>query len=393
MYCGKKKLIYFFVFRIMLNKLSVRERIMLLVLVALFLVVVIMVVGNQYVRNTNSVYTERVTEKQVYLENSQPIQTVKTVSNSMVTLVDESRRAEFLGLTEGVKWNCLQVEGLDCWLNGVVLTSDGVVAAVSMEKDLANHKFLAFDNIGHEYSTKLLTRDNSNGFLLLQLYRLGDSQVSASDRLPNYAFRPINFADLKNLSVGQQMLISRGNIFNGLASMKQSIISSLLRADQTYNWPITFSSEDALTSLSLSDSVGVSGNIITDLDGGLVGLSGGQSGIINIEQINYALGKYKKNKAATLVSSDFGVRLMHNSKQFAQNLGLSVDYGYLVSAVKPDGLAAKWGLHEKDVIVEIDGASMLYDNPWNVLGEKVTGDEVVVKVLRGKDAVGLKGKI
>jgi type II secretory pathway component PulC len=64
-----------------------------------------------------------------------------------------------------------------------------------------------------------------------------------------------------------------------------------------------------------------------------------------------------------------------------------------VTTVKGNSLDQKLGLKEKDLIVEIDGTSLLYENPWNLLATKISGDEINLRVIRGKDMIDLKGKV
>lgn len=380
--------------------MTVRERIMLLLVVVLIGVLagltIFLATTNYFVKNNNSTYTEKVTEKQVYLENSETIQAVKTVSDSLVTVMDESKKADFLGLSDTFKMACFSIYstmGADCGLNGVILTSDGIVSTISQDKDLESKKLLAFDNNGREFAVKFLSRDDSNDLVFLQLYRPGDEALPVEQRMQNYSFTPVNFADLKIVSVGQQLLILRGNIFNGLANLKQTVIAGLLRIDQIINWPVAFSSDEKLTVIGLADATGVAGNAITDLNGGLIGVSGAQGELIDIESIDNDLLKYKQSKLTRLPQLEFGLKVIRNSKQVAQNSNLSVDYGYIVSAVKADSLGQKLGLKEKDLIVEIDGTSLLYENLWDLLGIKIPGDEITMRVIRGKETLDLKEKL
>jgi len=380
----------------MVNRMTVRERIILLVVVILIGIlgglIAFLATTNYYLNTNNSVYTEKVTERQIYLENSQSIQAVKIVSNSLVTIIEASKKTEYLELGDAYKTACFSIYSLDCGLNGVVLTSDGIVASVSQIGEEENKKLLAFDNSGHELGVDFLGRDDRNGLVLLQIYIPGEQAAVINNRTRNYSFTPISFAELKYLSVGQQMLILRGNIFNGLANLKQTVIASLLRANQVTNWPVVFSSDQTLTNFGLADATGAAGNVIADLNGGLVGLSSTQNNFINVEVIRNDLSKYKKNHFAKLAQQEFGLKVVRNSKQLSQNSNLAVDYGYIVSAVKLDSVAQKLGLKEKDLIVEIDGISLLYENLWDLLGPKIATEAITMRVIRGKETVELKGK-
>lgn len=392
----------------MVNKMSVRDRLIMLVTVLLIGVLGgaagFFWMSNFYGTTNNSVYTERVTEKQVYLENSQTIQATQQVADSLVTIVDESKKTDLLTLAEPFKTGCFNVDTTDCGLNGVILTSDGIVAAVSTDADLDTRKLIAFDDNGQEFTVKLLSRNEANNLVFFQLYKPGDEQI-AQGRVNNFSFKPVNFSDLKLIQVGQQVLIMKGNIFSNLANIRQTIVSSRLNPEQVSNWPLAFSVDDRANMIALAYINLTAGNAITDLDGNLIGLSEKTGGMIDIDTINNFLKKYKKSKQAKLSDLTFGLSVVKNSKKLAQQFTLSADYGYLVArgvndkgelladAVKKDSLAEKLGIKNGDLIVEIDGTSLLYENLWNILGGKMPGDELSVKVIRNKENLNLKMKI
>ena len=96
-----------------------------------------------------------------------------------------------------------------------------------------------------------------------------------------------------------------------------------------------------------------------------------------------------------------GIRYIVLNKEIAKVHKLPVDYGALVireslgeGAVVPNSSAAKAGLKEYDIILEINGEKVTEEKPLgNILQNYKIGEELSLKVLREKQEIPLKVKL
>jgi S1-C subfamily serine protease len=89
-----------------------------------------------------------------------------------------------------------------------------------------------------------------------------------------------------------------------------------------------------------------------------------------------------------------GVQTQPLTEELKQHLGVKADKGALVSEVVAVSPAAKAGVHEKDVIVAVDGHAVA--NPrdlFEAIQKAGAGKEVALKVERGKETKDIKARL
>jgi len=144
---------------------------------------------------------------------------------------------------------------------------------------------------------------------------------------------------------------------------------------------------------------GNSGGPLFNLEGKVVGInsqiytrSGGYMGVSFAIPIDYAMDVVNQLKEGGSVARGWlGVSIQEVTSDFAKSLGMSIPKGALVSQVMPDSPAEKAGLLVRDVIVEFDGAEIVYsgDLPQTV-GSIKPGSKIEANIIREGKAKKIK---
>jgi serine protease Do len=139
---------------------------------------------------------------------------------------------------------------------------------------------------------------------------------------------------------------------------------------------------------------GNSGGPLVNVNGELVGIntfivsdSGGSQGLgFAIPGALVQMAYSKLRRFGHLHRGELGILLQTITPTLASGLGLSQDWGAMISDVSPDSPAALAGLRIQDIVVSLDG--MPIDGVPRLAFQLFTrsaGDVVRLKVLRGKD--------
>ncbi len=118
--------------------------------------------------------------------------------------------------------------------------------------------------------------------------------------------------------------------------------------------------------------------------------------------INYAKKDLEEIKKYGKIRRPFlGIRYIVLNKEITEIHKLPINYGALIirqsfgeEAVVKKSAAAKAGLQEYDIILEINGEKITEKNPLaNILQKYKIGEEVNLKVLRKEKEIALKVKL
>jgi serine protease Do len=194
----------------------------------------------------------------------------------------------------------------------------------------------------------------------------------------------IPLADSDSIHQGE-LVFSVGNPEGLRNSVAMGIVSAIARS-RDGDRPVPYIQTDAPV------NAGNSGGALVDVNGRLVGIpsfilseSGGSEGLGFALPSNLVQLIYQELRTRGHVRvGEIGVRVQSITPILAGALGLSQDWGIIISDVEPNSPADTAGLHVQDLLVALDG------NPVRNLPQfsasfylKRGGDRVTVEVLRG----------
>lgn len=270
--------------------------------------------------------------------------------------------------------------------DGYVLTSQHVVA--DQEADYA-----VILEPTKKYPAKVISRDPISDIAIL--------------KIRDKKFPYLELGDSDKIKLGEAVVAVGNALGEFHDTVSSGIVSGMSRAITAFSG---FTAQAAqLRGLIQTDAAinpGNSGGPLVDMEGKVIGINTAMvMGAQNIGfaiPINYAkrdleeVRKYGKIKRPFL-----GVRYIVLNKEIAKIHKLPVNYGALIireslgeRAVVPNSSAAKAGLKEYDIILEINGEKVTEEKPLgNILQNYKIGNELSLKVLREKKEISLKVKL
>lgn len=327
--------------------------------------------------------TERVTEKQVYVENSAAITSVKLVSQSLLTLTDKEDQSSINKRNGLFQLACFN-GAANCQKIGVVLTSDGLIISAADIKDEELTDWSAFDFYGNQYQLMIVGKLASAK--LYQLVKKGELDLAISDRSNFFNLKPIILSDSNLVQIGQNAFAVESawkdivKVTSGLIISKFSQIGTIKQINHDY-LPVWLGFSDALK-----------GSLVFDGTGGLMAVRTA-SGNISAEQISAFLKRYSQNNK-DFSAIDLGVHCFDLDRQTATALSIKVDYGCLISeglssqgtivngGIVKNSLADKAGLKSNDVILEADNNTLLKTDFGQLILNKAPKGKVNLLILR-----------
>jgi serine protease Do len=206
--------------------------------------------------------------------------------------------------------------------------------------------------------------DESQPFALLKPKgRVLKAQIVGADKTIDLAVLKVEATGLPTLPLGRYDRLRQGQIVlafpnpEGLQnSVSLGLVSSVLRQPDPDTSMVYIQTDAAI-------NPGNSGGPLVDVDGNVVGIntfiytkSGGNEGIgfaIPSGMVRYAYEQIRKN--GRVKRRAIGADLQSVTPELAGALGLSQEWGVIVSDVHQDGPAEKAGLKIGDLVLGIDG--------------------------------------
>ena len=263
--------------------------------------------------------------------------------------------------------------------SGFIISKDGYLLTNNHVVDDADKIIVSLSD-RREYKAELIGSDERSDLALLKI---------EAENLP-----VVKIGKSNDLKVGE-WVVAIGSPFQLNFSVTAGIVSAKGRSipngsDSTY---VPFIQTD------VAINPGNSGGPLFNLEGKVVGInsqiytrSGGYMGVSFAIPIDYAMDVVNQLKEGGSVARGWlGVSIQEVTSDFAKSLGMSIPKGALVSQVMPDSPAEKAGLLVRDVIVEFDGAEIVYsgDLPQTV-GSIKPGSKIEANIIREGKAKKIK---
>ncbi len=304
-------------------------------------------------------------------ESSAVIDAAEKVSPAVVSVTASQQVSDFFGRVSDE-----EIGGG----TGFIITSDGLI--------VTNKHVVA-----QQATYKVILNDG----------RIFDAKIQAIDPLNDFAVLKIDAKDLPTVELGSSDALEIGQyviaVGNALGEFNNSVTLGVVSAKDRN---LTAENEN-LSDLIQTDAAinpGNSGGPLVNLEGQVVGIntaiasngSGGSIGVgfaISIDSLKSVIDSVRRT--GEIIRPYLGVRYIPITKAVKQANNLTVDYGILVIrgsivtdlAVLPESPAAKAGILENDIILEVNGERLDENNPLTRRMQKYEiGQEISLKVLR-----------
>lgn len=263
---------------------------------------------------------------------------------------------------------------------GFFVTRDGMIATNKHVVSRQDVDYTVITSDGERHEAQVLAIDPVNDLALIR--------VQGSD------FNALPLGDSSQAKLGQTV-IAIGNALGQFSNtVSKGIISGLSRSVVAQGGA---SGPETLTGVIQTDAAinpGNSGGPLLDLAGNVIGINtavaGGAQNIgfaLPVNLLKRVISQY--NEKGEITYPFLGIRYLIVTGAFAREQNLPVDHGALIvggqgqaeAAVIPGSPAARAGLQEGDIILEINGEEITQANPLDkVIAGFDVGDNVTLRV-------------
>jgi S1-C subfamily serine protease len=294
---------------------------------------------------------------------------------------------EHLGEPEGEKVKVGGGSGFIVHPDGLILTNKHVVFDPEAE-------YTVITSDEKEYPGKVISRDPINDVAVLKINARG---------LPAVRLGNSNKIELGQtvIAIGNALGLFTNTVSKGIISgLGRRISASMGQGGQIENLRNVIQTDVAINQ-------GNSGGPLINLDGEVIGIN--TAIIFGAQNIGFALPiNWAKAdlediiKYGRIVRPFIGLRYVMLNKELKEKYSLPTDYGALVikdhipgaEAVVANSPAAKAGIKENDIVLEINGAKLTEKNELaDVIQACEVGDEVEMTVLRKDRTMKVKAKL
>jgi len=265
--------------------------------------------------------------------------------------------------------------------SGFLVTSDGLIVTNRhvVSDDKADYTVVTFD--GKEYPAKVLARD--------PVLDLAYIKIDGQD------FPHLDLGDSDKLKLGQTVLAIGNALDEFRNTVTQGIISGI-------NRHITAGSNDGVEEIDgaiqtdAAINPGNSGGPLLNLNGQVIGINTAVS--TEGQLIGFALpsnvikrGLDQVQKTGKITRAFLGVRYQVITDDLVKKNNLSITHGVIISrgrdatelAVIPGSPADKAGLHENDIILQVDGQDIDEKHSLSsIIAQHAAGDAIQLKISR-----------
>ncbi len=270
--------------------------------------------------------------------------------------------------------------------SGFIISPDGYLLTSSHVVSDPEADYTIIISPEEKYPAKVLARDPINDIAILKI----------NNHTKN--FPSLKLGDSSRVELGEEVVAVGNALGEFHDTISSGIVSGLSRYIQA-NDSLSRHSE-RLRGLIQTDAAinpGNSGGPLINMESKVIGINTAMvAGAQNIGfaiPINYAKKDLKEVKEYGRILIPFlGIKYVLLSRELAEKNNLPVDYGALIvremlgePPIIKGSSAAKAGLKEFDIILEIDNQKITIDNPLSSIlqGHKI-GDKIKIKILRDK---------
>ncbi len=358
--------------------------------------------------------SETTAQETSYLEESQVIDTVQSVSPSVVSIVVSKDlplyRQGFLPFgndpffnfgvpyqeydrdEEGnIKSERVQVGGG----SGFIISEDGLIVTNRHVVDDEEASYTVVTSDGREFEADVLARDTLSDFAVLRLIETEENPVKG------LSF--VELGDSDALQIGQKVVA----IGNALAEYQNTVTTGVVSGMGRNITAGSLQSSEDLVNLIQTDAAinpGNSGGPLVNLKGQVVGINTAIAA--NGEGIGFAIPIndvklliHTVEETGEIIRPYLGVRFMMLDEKKADELQIEVEGGAVLVgneaegefAVIPGSPADKAGLKIKDVILEVDGETVDLEHPLHhLLAQKPIDEPVILTIWRSGETMKIE---
>ncbi|MBD3270187.1 PDZ domain-containing protein [Candidatus Peregrinibacteria bacterium] len=338
-------------------------------------------------------YTEKIVERNVYVEESAVNTAIEKVSDSLMAVVNVNDLNNYKKIAGVSKDICLRIlTNEDCDIDrkhGVIISNDGYILITGIDQNL--DEYIALDHELNSYGMELIDSSLDYNFVVARLIPLDNQEVD---------FDSIEFAELERVRTGQKII---SIAFAG--SKKQNLVfSAYINSLSGRNLNgIKFLTAQASLPFALSDNLSIDfkGSPILNLGGQMLAINS-ENGLMDVDYINSFLNQIENKEKIFLRDWKFSYLML--TREIMNKYDLSYENGALLisainsdgtfelNSVKENGIAKKLGLLSGDLIVEVDGIVLTEDRPLDeILKNKEKGDRIRIKIVRDGERIDLEG--
>ncbi len=264
---------------------------------------------------------------------------------------------------------------------GFIISADGLIATNKHVVDDPEASYTVLTTDGKKYDAKVLSRDPVNDLALVKI---------EAQNLPT-----LTLGNSETIEIGQRVIA----IGNSLAQYQNTVTTGIVSGIGRTITAGGSSGSEQLEGVIQTDAAinpGNSGGPLLDIGGSVIGINTAIDAQGQLVGFAIPVADLKKDlesfeKFGSIVKPFLGVRYVLVNDAIKEENNLTVDYGALVVAGTPsqpavvaNSAAAKAGIKENDIILEINGSKITQDHSLaGQLKNYDPGDVVKMKILSG----------